>query len=114
MSAAVAEGILKLSKGVYVDRAQDTEVPISTAMQDGLIAVGHSRSLERRKQELSYGVITVRSHCEHKPFQVLAVFDVQRGIKCDPQEAVQKGICLVIIFWKFLILSQELFILGLA
>ncbi|XP_052784914.1 uncharacterized protein LOC128220526 isoform X1 [Mya arenaria] len=92
LTEAVVAGIIDQVAGRYVDIVTGTSVSYQEAMANGDITVEFKSQRKVREERSSYGIITVRTSRESRPYTVTAVTDPATDKQLSPDAAYEKGI----------------------
>lgn len=92
LDRAVVLGIINQREGKYVNPATGDTIPIPTAMTAGKIKVEFTRTNKSAEKRSDFGLITVKTLRDSRPFAVIAVIDAKTEKRMTPDEATRAGI----------------------
>ncbi|KAL4219798.1 hypothetical protein ACF0H5_020210 [Mactra antiquata] len=92
LTEAVLAGIIDQASGQYVNIVTGESMPLSQAMACGDIIVEFKSQKKIKEEKSSYGIITIKTSVETRPYTILSVIDPSTEKEITTEEAYSKGI----------------------
>ncbi|XP_053404191.1 uncharacterized protein LOC123554321 isoform X4 [Mercenaria mercenaria] len=92
LTEAVLAGIIDQASSRYVNIVTGESVSLQEAMAMGDIVVEFKSQKKIREEKSSYGIITIKTSVETRPYTILSVIDPKTEKEISVQSAYRKGI----------------------
>lgn len=92
LTDAVLAGIIDQAKGLYVNIVTGESYPLQAAMAQGDIIVEFKSQQTIREEKSSYGIITVKTIVETRPYTIFSVIDPETDKEISTEAAYEKNI----------------------
>ncbi|KAH3805998.1 desmoplakin-like isoform X2 [Dreissena polymorpha] len=92
LTEAVLAGIIDQAAGRYVNILTGKSVSFQEAMAQGDITVEFKSQKKIKEERSSYGIITIKTSKETRPYTITSVLDMRTEQEMKPEEAYDRGI----------------------
>jgi hypothetical protein len=89
---AVKKGIINMDKGIYYNNRTREVKPLGQAMAEGLVLVEIQTVQKTKEKTTSYGIITITTSRETRPYKILHVIDTDTDAELSVPDAEAAGI----------------------
>lgn len=92
LQEAILKGIIDQAKGLYINPRSGRSMDVNEAINDGKILMEIVSKQKIREEKKTFGLITIKTTHETRPFSILAVLDPHTDERLSLDLAMERGV----------------------